>query len=336
MRIRLEFERKGELPFSPMLYRKGLMRAENKTEATAETRDSREKTENDARSNNDTDFDNCFKETKWMISQRKCAYCKVRPRESSDHSPPKCLLLWPPSSAVKVLTIPSCLRCNRTTSWQENLVFVLLALVGRHPVLAEYCALGGKVERALARDQLLRTTLEACRNDAGHYTFTGDVHAAFDRVLRKTAQGLFYGLYDRVARIEKFELLSIEHRDFCSPEEVVSRLRRPAVRDITNEPLPSLTSRGLPNVFVIQAVTTNPRTGESQVLQHVFQDLRQDDVEWVVYQEETLRFTFFENDAGNAICVMDLWNTLIVAVKAPWPNQRGVLRRGRKNLNARR
>ncbi|HLG96896.1 MAG TPA: hypothetical protein VKX49_11350 [Bryobacteraceae bacterium] len=179
--------------------------------------------------------------------------------------------------------------------------------------------------------------IESCKNTDGHYTFTGEIHSAFDRVLRKTAQGLYYGLYDRVPPLEKFELLSIEHRDYRSPEEVIARFRTPPVRDITNEPLPSLTSRGLPNVFVVQAVATNPETGESRtVIGSVFQDLRQEPVEWTVYQPGTLRFTFFQDESGDAICVMDLWSTLVAAVRAPWPNQRGKLRKGRKNPNARK
>jgi len=93
--------------------------------------------------------------------------------------------------------------------------------------------------------------------------------------------------------LEKFELLSIEHRDYRSPEDVVRRLRRPAVRDIADEPLPSLRAGGLPSVFVVQAVATNAQTGESGVLQHLFKDMRQEEVEWVVYQAETFAFVNF-------------------------------------------
>src|ERR1051326_7066880 len=91
-----------------------------------------------------------------------CAYCKG-PHESSDHSPPKCLLTWPPASGMKVLTIPSCLRCNQESSRQENLVWLMLALVGRHPVLAEYRSVGGKVERAFKQTPSLREAIELSR-----------------------------------------------------------------------------------------------------------------------------------------------------------------------------
>ena len=100
--------------------------------------------------------------------------------------------------------------------------------------------------------------------------------------------------------------------------------------------MPSITERGLPNVYVVEAVLKNPITGESHVVRSVFKDVRQEDVEWTIYQPETVRFTFFQDDAGDAICVMDLWGTLVVAIKAPWPNQRGTLRKGKRNPNARK
>ena len=267
--------------------------------------------------------------------QRKCVYCKG-PYESSDHSPPKCLLSWPPAPGAKVLTLPACTQCNQSTSRQESIVSIVLALVGRHPILKEYRSEGGKVDRAFAHDPSLRIIIEACKNADGNYDLGGEAQTAFDRILRKAAQGLYYGLYDRVPPLEEFQLLSIEHCDYCSGDDLVSRLRRPSFRDIAEEPMPSLTERGLPNVYVVEAVLKNPVTGESRVVQSIFKDVRQEDVEWTIYQPETIRFTFFQDEAGDAICVMDLWGTLVAAVKAPWPNQRGVLRKGRRNPNARK
>lgn len=267
--------------------------------------------------------------------RRKCAYCRG-PHESSDHSPPKCLLIWPPNPGMNVLTVPSCLTCNQQSARSENLVWIVLALVGRHPILKEYCATGGKVDRALTRDPSLRKIIEGCKNSHGHYTFSGEVFAAFNRVLRKTAQGLYYGMYDRVPPLNKFELLSIEHSDYQTAQEVIRRLRRSPFVDLTDQPLPSLTSRGLPNVYVVESVITNAATGETHtVSQNVFHDTRQKDIEWIAYQQGTLHFAFFQDEAGDAICVMSLWGTLICAVRAPWPNQRGALRKGRKNPNAR-
>ena len=265
----------------------------------------------------------------------KCAYCKG-PHESSDHSPAKCLLIWPPSADMKVLTIPSCIRCNQATSRYENLVWILLALVGRHPVLEDYRSPGGKLDRAFLRDPSLRTSIEACKNSEGNFEMRGEVAVAFDQILRKTTQGLYYGLYGRVPPLAKFQLLSIEDQAYRTPEDVVFRLRKPAVRDLTNSPLPSLSRRGLPNIYVVERVVTDTETGESYTVgQNVFWDVKQEPAEWIDYQKGTIRFCFFQNGAGDAICVLDLWNTLVTSIRGPWPNQRGELRKGRKNENAR-
>jgi hypothetical protein len=49
-----------------------------------------------------------------------------------------------------------------------------------------------------------------------------------------------------------------------------------------------------------------------------------------------LRFGVVQTDDCSAACILDLWNTLVVAVGAPWPGDRGPLRRGRSRSVARR
>lgn len=136
-------------------------------------------------------------------------------------------------------------------------MWIVLAIVGRHPVLTDYRAVGGKIDRAFAQDPTLRDAVEACKNSDGHVTFTGDVYTAFDRVLRKTAQGLYYGLYGRLPALDKLKLLSIEHSQYRTSDEVVSRHRKDPYRDISDEPLPTLSSHGLSNVYVLQTVSVS-------------------------------------------------------------------------------
>lgn len=117
-------------------------------------------------------------------NRRKCAYCKG-PNESSDHSPPKCLLIWPPLLGAKILTLPCCLQCNQSTSRYENIVWIVLALVGRHPILAQYRAAGGKVDRAFAQDSSLREAIDRCRNSQGNYQICSEVSTAYSGKLPK-------------------------------------------------------------------------------------------------------------------------------------------------------
>ncbi|MGA8939612.1 MAG: hypothetical protein WB439_10640 [Acidobacteriaceae bacterium] len=211
-----------------------------------------------------------------------------------------------------------------------------MALVGRHPLLEEYRRPGGKVDRAFSQDPSLQEAIMRAKTSDGNYELTGTVQEAFDRVIRKTAQGLYFGLYDKVWAIDCFELLTIEHTDSTSAEQLVSRFRRDGVRSLTDEALPCVTQTGLRNVFVVEATLTDVRTHQSRSLYQCVLSLPvQADVEWTIYQEDTIRFTFFEGEAGGAVVVMELWGTLVCAVKTPWPSQRGVLRRGRRNPNAR-
>lgn len=265
----------------------------------------------------------------------RCVYCGGI-AESRDHSPPKCLLSWPPATNVKILTLASCLRCNQATSRAENLVSVILALVGRHPLLEQYRTPGGKVDRALANDPSLKEVIANSKTLDGNYELTGVLKEAFDRVIRKTAQGLYFGLYGTVPAINLFELLAIEHTDSSRVDDLVSRFRHDGMRELVDEPLPSVTQTGLRNVFVVEALMTNAETGQTESLhQSVMQIPVQSNVEWTVYQESTIRFAFFEGEGGDAVCVVELWGTLVCAVRAPWPSQRGALRKGRKNPYAR-
>ncbi|MEI9813044.1 MAG: hypothetical protein WDO18_10420 [Acidobacteriota bacterium] len=47
-------------------------------------------------------------------------------------------------------------------------------------------------------------------------------------------------------------------------------------------------------------------------------------VEWIQYQAEVFSFAFVQNEAGAAVCIMQL-RELSVAVEAPWPSARGAL-----------
>lgn len=237
---------------------------------------------------------------------------------------------------MKVLTLDSCLQCNQSMSRSENLVFLILALVSTHPLLMEHRAPGGKVDRAFAQDRSLAIAVERCRNRHGNFELSGEALKAFDLVVRKTAQGLFYGLYAKVEPIEKFGLLSIEHTAYCAISDVVTRYRRDSVRDITDDAVPSISSGGAQNIYVMELAYENVLTGRTNIASRAaIYASPQKPIDWVEYQAGTLRFAFFQGQDDGAVCLIDMWDTLICAVRTPWPSQRGVLRRGRKNPNAR-
>ena len=81
-------------------------------------------------------------------------------------------------------------------------------------------------------------------------------------------------------------------------------------------------------------MTLQPETGK-QPVQRLFRLIRETPVVWEDFQPDVFRFGFVKSERGRAVCVMDLWKTLVVAVAAPWPDRRGPLRRGRKNSRSR-
>src|SRR4030095_13901848 len=133
-----------------------------------------------------------------------CVYCGGG-AETKDHAPPRCLLRRPLPS--NLITLPSCTACNSGFSFAENVVKTVLTLTSGHPELAAERQPDGRVHRALARDAKLRSIVEGSRRPDGNFELAGEMGEYFERVFRKTAQGLFFGLYDRVIPSKKIQVL---------------------------------------------------------------------------------------------------------------------------------
>lgn len=258
---------------------------------------------------------------------RRCVYCGGT-ADTNDHAPPKCLLRRPLPS--NLITLPACEACNSGYSFDENVVRTLLALTSGHPELVAERQPGGRTDRALARDTRLRSLLAGCRRADGAYELTGEVLRSFDRVLKKVAQGLFFGLYERFVPRDQLELLLVTDQQSTTPEQVVDQVRPPQFRDITDEPLPDLTPSSWPMREPVFFLTLQPEDG-SEPVQRLFRLIRDTPVEWVEFQPSIFRFGFVKSENCGAVCVLDLWKSIVAAVSAPWPDSRGPLRRGRKN-----
>jgi hypothetical protein len=262
-----------------------------------------------------------------LFRTRLCVYCGG-PADTSDHAPPRCFLRRPLPS--NLMTLPACRQCNSGFSFDENLVATLIALTSNHPDLIAERQPGGRVDRATVRDARLRSMIEGARRDDGNYELAGELLASFDRVMRKTVQGLFFGLYERLVACDQLEVVQISDQRFASPEQVADQVRPPQFRDITDDPLPEITSCSWPVREPIYFVTLQPVSG-AQPFQRLFRLVRETPVEWIEFQPGAFRFGFVKSEPGQVVCVIDLWKTLVVAVSAPWPDGRGPLRRGRKN-----
>ena len=266
-----------------------------------------------------------------LFGSKLCVYCGDE-GGTNDHAPPRCFLRRPLPS--NLITLPACKECNSGFSFDENLVKTLIALISKHPDLVAERQPGGRIERAMARDSRLRIIVENARREDGNFELVGELLTSFDRVMKKTVQGLFFGLYERLVSRDQIEVLLISDQRFASPEQVVDQIRPPQFRDITDEPLPEITPSSWPVREPVFFVKLQPVSGAEPV-QRLFRLVRETPVVWEDFQPDVFRFGFVKSENGRAVCVMDLWKTLVVAVAAPWPDSRGPLRRGRKNQRSR-
>ncbi len=255
-----------------------------------------------------------------------CVYCAVL-ADSKDHAPPKCLMLPPLPS--NLMTLPACKKCNNGFSFDENVVRAFISFIGRHPHLVQEREPGEWLERTLQRNPKINQILADARQADGNFMLKGELLDCVRRVFFKTVQGMYYGLYDRVVSNTDLFLLRVEDQRQTTVEKVLLEIRPNPLEDITDKPLPEISPHSWHTrqpVLITQLV--DPKSG--QTLRRVFRLVRETPVEWVRFQEGTFGAAFVKCDDACA-CVMDLWQTLIVTVRAPWPGDRGPIRRGKKN-----
>lgn len=259
-----------------------------------------------------------------------CAYCGAE-ATTKDHTPPRNLLRKPlPNYTV---TVPACRACNEGFSFDEMLFKVILAFSSTHPELIESRAADGPVGKALERDPRLRAIYEAALDD-GRLILAGDLLDRVRHVLFKTVQGLYKSIYDRFVPVDRLELVCIQHAGQFSLEDLVDSFRPTQVLDITDEPLPEITPNGWTQrgqAVLVTATMTPLDGGQSLQIPRVLWIKQETPVEWIPYQEGVFKFGFVGTDTKDCICAIELWETLVVGVRTPWPGGRGDLRRGRRN-----
>jgi hypothetical protein len=259
-----------------------------------------------------------------------CAYCGGL-ASTKDHTPPRNLLRSPlPNHTI---TVPACRECNEGYSFDEALFKVVLAFSSEHPELVAARAADGSVGRALERDRRLREIYERSL-DGNRLILAGDLLDRISRVLFKTTQGLYHALYDRLVPAGKLRLVCFQQSRQYSLDSLVAEFRPEQVLDITDEPLPEITPSGWARKgqVALLTMTMTPVGGGAPIeVPRVFWFKQETPVEWVQYQEGVFKFGFVGTPEHDCICAIELWESLIVGIRAPWPSGRGSLRRGRRN-----
>jgi hypothetical protein len=262
-----------------------------------------------------------------LSSQKRCVYCP-NPADTNDHAPPKALLRRPLPS--NLITLPACRSCNSGFSFDEQVVRIIVTLSSLHPELVAARGVGGEVSRAFERNRKLQALFERNRNREGDYVVGAEILSSFERVAFKTVQGLFYGLYRRLIARNELKLLCVGDLRLTTAEEIVDELRPSPLDDITDEPVSEITPNSWHSREPIFLAQLTPVAGEPPI-NRIFHLTRESPPVWEAFQPGIFRYTFVKREGGGGACVMELWETTVIAVAVPWPDDRGPLRRGRRN-----
>lgn len=228
------------------------------------------------------------------------------------------------------MTLPACFKCNNGFSFDESVVRTFLALVSEHPDFVTERQPDGRLARSFERNRRLKVAIDESRQPDGSLGWTPTVTSSFERVFRKTVQGLFYGLYEQLVPASKVELLSVEDQRTISPDEVANRLRPPPLRDITDEPLSEISPSSWHFREPIFVMKLQPESGGPEV-DRIFRLVRDTPIEWMPFQPGIFSYAFVGREGEKSACIIDLWKTLVISISAPWPGGRGPFRKGRNN-----
>jgi hypothetical protein len=209
----------------------------------------------------------------------------------------------------------------------------VLAYCSSHPEMIEATKSDGSVARAVARDAKLRAILESATRDR-NFVLDGEILERITRVLVKSVQGLYKATFDRFVPAGELKLVCIRHSNDYSLENLVEEVRPPQVVDITDQPLPEITPAGWALKGQAMVVTTvlQPLNGGTPIqIPRLFWMKQETPIEWIPYQPGVFKFGFVGTVDHACVCAIELWETFVVGVEAPWPSGRGALRRGRNN-----
>lgn len=259
----------------------------------------------------------------------QCSYCGRHGPTTADHTPPKALLRRPLPSNLK--TVRACRACNESFSFDEETVQALVTLIGTHPELQASRSEGGRLHRALARSPKLRTVFDRSLQPDGNYLLTEELLSSVERVACKTAQGLYHGFYNRFVGRESLQLLAVEDAKRVSVEDLVLRLRPSPLEEIDlDQPMSEISPASWHSRQPVVAVKLAP-VGGGLPVERLFRLKQATPVEWIDLQKGIFRFAFVGQESGDAACILEIWESLIIAVGVPWPNERGGMRKGRNN-----
>lgn len=249
---------------------------------------------------------------KWLPSSPlfgslTCVYCGGS-ADTSDHTPPRCLLPKPLPEKVQAMTVPACSKCNTAFSRDEMLMAAVVCIVSFTHADRVAVAPGGWVRVAMEKDSSLNSFVGARLGADGVFRADAPVMEVISRIATKTAVGLLFHEFGRIVPLTSISLVAVEHAKNVDPSALAELHRR--------------------NDSLWAEVTPSGRELERQVLAWSGQ-APPHMPKWRKYVPAFFEYMFLRRSNGTLLTVMKLHDALTVLLECPWPSRAGPRRKGR-------
>lgn len=243
---------------------------------------------------------------KWLRSD-ECVYCG-KPSNSSDHTPPLCLLPRPFPRGLQAMTVRACTRCNGKFSQDEMRTAAVVCTVSFTNADRVAVAPGGWVYSKMQSDSGLRDFIGNRLDADGMFHPDTEVIESISRVMTKTAVGLLFFEFGRVVPLRDVRVLGIEHAKNIHPSAAAElwRLDHPGWAE----------------------VSPSGRQLERQVIAALAGGQPPHMPDWHHYVPEYFEYLFLRRPNRKMLTALKLHDALTAVLECPWPSRAGPRRKG--------
>jgi hypothetical protein len=243
-----------------------------------------------------------------LFGSLACVYCGG-PADTSDHTPPQCLLPKPLPRNVQAMTVPACSQCNGGFSQDEMRTAAVLCTVSFSKADRVAVASGGWVHSKMQKDSALRDFVGKRLGADGVFHPDAAVFEAISRVMTKTATGLLFYEYGHIVPLCDMAFIGIEHARNVPPSAFAEIHRRDDAAWAEVTPSGRELGRQVVALFGNEQPPHMPK--------------------WREYVPEFFEYMVLRRSNGLLLTAMKLHDALTVLLECPWPSRAGPRRKGR-------
>lgn len=236
-----------------------------------------------------------------------CVYCGGK-ADTSDHTPPRCLLPKPLPEGLNAMTVPACSRCNVGFSQDELRTAAVISTVSFLESDRLSVAPGGRIYEQMGRNPKLGDFVSSRLGQDGMFQADLGVKSVIGRVMTKTAAGLLFYEFGRIVPLSDISVLAMEHARNANPSALAEMYRR------DDNGWAEVTSSG--RVLERQALSflgyTSPHMPK-----------------WRAYIPEFFEYQFLRRSNDTMLTALLIHRALTVLLDCPWPSRAGPRRKGR-------